>query len=298
MADVKIDDNAEQKQSKENIEMDEEEEYSGNSESSEEKNENSIEIQVEIKENDQNYKIEEEVEYEEEEENINLNIEASVRKGFIRKVYGIISIQLIITFSFVLLFQLPTIKNIILNNIIVSARILLFSSILFFFLFLILVCFRNLSRAVPYNYIFLLGITLCEALSCSIISSCYSFKIVAISLFLTIVTTLVITFYACNTKTDFSYLKMALLIIFSQLFTVGFISVLFHIKLLYSFYTFLSAITVGIYLVFDTQLIVGKLGYAYSVDDYIFASLEIYMDIIRLFLLILRIVAKASSRKH
>ena len=42
----------------------------------------------------------------------------------------------------------------------------------------------------------------------------------------------------------------------------------------------------------------GKFGYAYSVDDYIFATLEIYMDIIRLFLLILRIVAQASSKKH
>ena len=214
------------------------EEYSSNSESSEEKNDDSIEVQVEIKENEQQYKIEKEEEIEEEEDNLGKNIEASVRKGFIRKVYGIISIQLIITFSFVLLFQIPTIKNIILNNIHLSARILLFSSILFFFLFIILVGFRNLSKTVPYNYIFLLGITLCEALSCSIISSCYSFKIVAISLFLTIVTTLIITLYACTTKNDFSYLRLTLLIIFSQLFAVGFISVLLHMKLLYTFILF------------------------------------------------------------
>ena len=79
---------------------------------------------------------------------------------------------------------------------------------------------------------------------------------------------------------------------------VGLISVLFRIKIIYMFYTFLSTIMVGIYLVYDTQLIMGKFGYAYSVDDYIFATLEIYIDIIRLFLLILRIVAQASSKKH
>ena len=278
-----------------------EEDNSGsNSESSEEKNEDSFEIQVEIKENEQKYKIEEEENDDEEggEENLEIKIEASVRNGFIRKVYGILSIQLIITFSFVLLFQIPSIKNAVLNNIHLTGNILLISSILFFFLFLTLACCRTLSKTVPYNYIILLGITLCEALSCSIVSACYSFEVVAISLFLTIVTTLTITFYACTTKTDFSYLRLVLLITFSQLFMVGFISIILRLKFFYAIYTFLSTIMVGIYLVYDTQLIMGKLGYAYSIDEYIFASLEIYIDIIRLFLLILRIVAEASSKKH
>ena len=283
-----------------NLEQDEE--SSAHSESSEEKNEGPLEIQVEIKENELKYKMDEEKEenYEEneEEENTEINIEASVRNGFIRKVYGILSIQLIITFSFVLLFQLPSIKKLILSNIHLSGNILLISSILFFFLFLTLACCRTLSKTVPYNYIVLLGITLCEALSCSIVSACYSFEVVAISLFLTIVTTLTITFYACITKTDFSYLRLVLLIIFSQLFMVGLISVILRLKFFYAFYTFLSTIIIGIYLVYDTQLIIGKLGYAYSIDEYIFASLEIYIDIIRLFLLILRIVAEASSRRH
>ena len=283
-----------------NLEQDEE--SSAHSESSEGQNEDILEIQVEIKENEQKYKMEEEKEEndeeDEEEENTEINIETSVRNGFIRKVYGILSIQLIITFSFVLLFQLPSNKNFILSNIQLSGNILLISSILFFFLFLTLACCRTLSKTVPYNYIVLLGITLCEALSCSIVSACYSFEVVAISLFLTIVTTLTITFYACTTKTDFSYLRLVLLIIFSQLFMVGLISVILRLKFFYAFYTFLSTIMIGIYLVYDTQLIIGKLGYAYSIDEYIFASLEIYIDIIRLFLLILRIVAEASSRRH
>ena len=270
------------------------------SENSHESNDDSsFQPAAEIKsyENEKNYHIEEEKEYENE-QNLQLKIEASVRNGFIRKVYGILSIQLIITFSFVLLFQLPSIKKLILSNIQLAGNILLFSSISFLFLFLILACSRNLSKTFPYNYIFLLAITLCEALSCGIISSCYSFEIVSISLILTIVSTLTITFYACTTKSDFSYLRVILLIIFSQLFMVGFISILFRIQILYTFYTFLSTIMVGIYLVYDTQLIMGKFGYAYSVDDYIFATLEIYMDIIRLFLLILRFVAQVSSKKN
>ena len=282
-----------------NIEEAEEEENSNQSDSSDERNEDIHEIQVIIKQNADQYKFEEEGNFEEENDNnIQSKVESAVRIGFIKKVYGILSIQLLITFSCVLIFQLPVIKNVILNHIQASANILLLSSLLFFFLFLILACSRKLSKNVPYNYIFLLAITLCQALSCSIISSCFAFKIVAISLFLTIVTTLTITYYACTTKTDFNYFRLLLLVTLSQSFTIGFISILFRMKIVYIFYTFLSTITVGIYLVYDTQLIVGKLGFAYSIDDYIFAALEIYMDIIRLFLLILRIVAQASSRRH
>ena len=282
----------------ENPHEEEEEEYSSNSNSSEEKNEESYEIKVIIKENAEIFKIEEDNSDEDENTDIQNSIEYSVRIGFIKKVYGILSIQLIITFSFVLLFQIPKIKNLVLNSLQISANILILSSILFFFLFLILACCRTLSKTVPYNYMFLFAITLCQAVSCSIVSSCYSFQVVAISLFLTIITTVSITLYSCTTKTDFCYLKLLLLVTFAQLFTVGFISVLFRMKIIYMIYTFLSTITVGIYLVYDTQLIVGKLGFAYSIDDYIFATLEIYMDIIRLFFLILRIVAQISYKKH
>ena len=225
------------------------------------------------------------------------SIQASVRAGFVRKVYGILSIQLMITFGAVLLCQLKPIKQAIFSHPALSGNLVIFASLSFLVLFLCLACCRDLSKKVPYNYIFLLAITLCEAISCSIAASIYSFQIVALSLLLTIVTTLAITFYACTTKTDFSLCRMGLYVLFSQMFVIGLIAVLFRIKALYTFYTFGMTFMVGIYLVYDTQLILGKLGMGYSVDDYIFATLEIYMDIIRLCLLILRILAN-SSRKN
>ena len=220
------------------------------------------------------------------------SIQIQIRAGFIRKVYGILSIQLIITFGCVFLFQLETLKLFIMQHQQFAANILMFCSFTFLVLFLILVCNRNLARTVPCNYIYLFAITICESLACSIISSLYSFQIVATALALTIVSTLVITFYACTTKTNFSYYRMGMFILFSQIFMIGLIAALFRLDGLYTFYTFLMTIMVGFYLVYDTQLIMGKFGVAYSVDDYIFATLEIYMDIIRLFLLILRILGR------
>ena len=224
------------------------------------------------------------------------SIQMSVRAGFIRKVYGILSIQLLITFGSVMLCQLKPIKSLIYNNQVLAGNLLIFSSILFIILFLSLACCRGLSRKVPYNYLFLFAITICEAISCSITSSIYSFQIVASALLLTIVSTLAITFYAFITKNNFNVCRIGLYVIFSQMFAIGIIAVLFRIKALYVFYTFCMTIIIGIYLVYDTQLIIGKLGVGYSIDDYIFATLEIYMDIIRLFLLILKLIGNNSRR--
>ena len=223
-------------------------------------------------------------------------IQMAVRAGFIRKVYGILSIQLLITFGAVFFCQIKPIKSLIFKNQALSGNLVVFSSLLFLVLFLCLACCRGLSRKVPYNYWFWLGITIWEASACAIASSIYSFQIVALALLLTIVATLAITFYACTTKNDFSTCRVGLYVIFSQMFTIGIIAVLFRIRALYAFYTFGMTGVIGIYLVYDTQLILGKLGVGYSVDDYIFATLEIYMDIIRLFLLILRILGNSSRR--
>jgi FtsH-binding integral membrane protein len=267
------------------------EENIGSQENSHDSGNESNELPVEIKAQEQNYHIDEsEGEISEE------AIQMQVRAGFIRKVYGILSIQLIITFGAVFLFQIPFFKSFVILHQSLAGNMLILTSLAFMTLFLILVCNKNIAKQVPCNYIYLFAITLCESVACGIISSLYSFQIVATALALTIITTLAITFYACTTKTNFSYCRMGMYIAFSQLFFVGLIAVLFRIEALYTLYTFLMTIMVGMYLVYDTQLIMGKFGVAYSVDDYIFATLEIYMDIIRLFLLILRIVAKAQRR--
>ena len=59
---------------------------------------------------------------------------------------------------------------------------------------------------------------------------------------------------------------------------------------------------ISIYLIFDTQLVVGKLGIAYSIDDYIFASLNLYLDILNIFLYVLTLLSnkqfKCSKSKN
>lgn len=53
------------------------------------------------------------------------------------------------------------------------------------------------------------------------------------------------------------------------------------------------------YLVFDTQLLVGG-GHRFSItpEEYIFAALTLYMDIVLLFLYILEIVGRATGSRN
>ena len=56
-------------------------------------------------------------------------------------------------------------------------------------------------------------------------------------------------------------------------------------------YASLGALIFCLYLVFDTQMMLGgKHKYAISPEEYIFAALNLYLDIINLFLYILMLV--------
>jgi FtsH-binding integral membrane protein len=63
---------------------------------------------------------------------------------------------------------------------------------------------------------------------------------------------------------------------------------------LYTLYCVFGIILFSLYLVFDTQLILGRFGKEYSIDDYILAALNIYIDIVQLFLFILSLLRRTN----
>ena len=61
-------------------------------------------------------------------------------------------------------------------------------------------------------------------------------------------------------------------------------------------YASLGALVFMMYIVYDTQLMMGgKHKYSLSPEEYIFASLSLYLDIINLFMYILMIIGAARS---
>lgn len=223
-------------------------------------------------------------------------VKAQIRNGFIRKVYGIVTFQLIFTFFFILISHTKPIKNFIAQNQALWTLLFSFSIICFIVSSCVLVCKRGLARRVPHNYIILFFITLSESIVCATASLQYSFEIVVASIILTIAATLGIIIYTLRTKRDLSSFGMALTAFVAQLFFFGFINLFIRSRFLDMLYCLAATALIGMYLVYDVQLISGKFGKEYSIDDYIFAAMELYIDIIRLFMQILRILGKLQKR--
>ena len=154
-----------------------------------------------------------------------------------------------------------------------------------------LICFRDLARRVPTNYGLLALFTFCQAFYFSFVTTFFPPENVLAAAGMTAGMTAGITLYAFNTKTDFTIMR--------SLFLTLSLGLLFLI-LMSAFMSFaewwhpvLSCILVvfyGLYLIYDTQLIAGGHQYSLSYDEYIVGAMLIYVDIMYLFIEILRVL--------
>eukprot|EP00928_Gymnodinium_smaydae_P083015 TRINITY_DN66292_c0_g1_i1.p1 TRINITY_DN66292_c0_g1~~TRINITY_DN66292_c0_g1_i1.p1 ORF type:complete len:266 (+),score=33.11 TRINITY_DN66292_c0_g1_i1:67-798(+) len=218
-----------------------------------------------------------------------------VRLGFIRKVYGILSVQLLLTTSI----AAPICA---MGNDWVQANqwMLIVSSVLLLGTMCSMCCCGRQLRQYPTNYIFLFVLTVAMAVLVGFTSALYTWQSVVLSAGITVGIFLMMTVYAWNTTTDFTgmgpYLAGALftMLMFGFVLSImGFCGV--RIDWLVMLYDILGVLLFTFYIVFDTQRILGEYGghqYMMSVDDYVFASLQLYLDIVNLFLHILQIFGK------
>ena len=81
-----------------------------------------------------------------------------------------------------------------------------------------------------------------------------------------------------------------LFMLFAILICASLLSIFFRSKILEIAISGFTIFVFGFYLIYDTQLIVGDKDRGLSVDDYIIGALSLYIDIIRIFLEILKIL--------
>jgi FtsH-binding integral membrane protein len=142
-------------------------------------------------------------------------------------------------------------------------------------------------KSYPTNLIFLGIFTGLEAYTVSVITSFYESRIVLTALIFTLAIFAALTVFACQSKYDFTswvpYLFGGLwvLIIF------GFMSAFFPYSSKVDLgYGIVSALIFSAYILVDTQLVMRH----YHVEEEIAAAISLYLDIINLFLSILRIL--------
>ena len=142
-------------------------------------------------------------------------------------------------------------------------------------------------KSYPTNLIFLAGFTGLEAYAISVIVSFYQSRIVLQAVLLTAGIFVALTLFACQTKYDFTSWMPYLFGGLWALILFGFMAAFFPynstVELAYSG---IAALIFSGYILVDTQLIMRH----YHVEEEIAAAISLYLDIINLFLAILRIL--------
>ncbi|KAK1242759.1 hypothetical protein MKX08_005571 [Trichoderma sp. CBMAI-0020] len=209
-----------------------------------------------------------------------------IRNQFVRKVYSILTVQLIATAALgSVSFFSDAYKNWIQSH-----PGLVWASLFGAMIFMGLTYWKR--KSYPTNLLFLSLFTLTEAYSISVIVSFYNTRIVLSATIITAGIFVFLTAFASQSKYDFTswmpYLFGALwgLVIF------GFMAMFFP----YSstgelIYGGLAALIFSGYILVDTQMIMRH----HHVEEEIAAAISLYLDIINLFLAILRILNSQSN---
>lgn len=228
-------------------------------------------------------------EYTDETKKLDATSDINTRHAFIKKVYTILFVQLLVTFGIVALFSLnESVKDYVQNK----PDILWSAIIISLVLICALVCCRSVAKTYPINYFVLGCFTICEGYLLGTLSSYYDTMVVFYAIILTIAVTFGLTIFACQTKYDFTgmggYLVGALIVLILSSILLSFLCMdtCYMINMVYSA---AGALIFSMFIVYDTQLIVGgkHLKYQFSEEDYVIGALSLYLDVIYLFMYIL-----------
>ncbi|KAK6644491.1 hypothetical protein RUM43_000758 [Polyplax serrata] len=177
--------------------------------------------------------------------------EKSIRHAFIRKVYGILMCQLVVSLGFIALFlfhkdtQIYVAKNQWLWGAAFAVMVITLFSI---------ACCGDVRRKAPMNFIFLGFFTVSQGFLLGVAASTFHSNEVFLAVAITAVMKIVTLIYSC-----------------------------------------LGALLFSLYLIFDTQMMMGgNHKYSISPEEYVFAALTLYLDIVNIFMSILTIIG--SSR--
>lgn len=117
-------------------------------------------------------------------DNMNAFGTKAIRMGFIRKVYSILSVQLIITFGFVLLFTVSEGSKAFATR---SSGLMIVAFVLSIGSLLTLACCGSIRRKFPHNYICLGIFTLAQSFTLGVVSAFYKTESVLIAVAMTAV---------------------------------------------------------------------------------------------------------------
>ncbi|KAH0510652.1 Protein lifeguard 2 [Microtus ochrogaster] len=243
-----------------------------------------------------------------------------VRRLFIRKVYTILLVQLLVTLAVVALF---TFCDVVKDYVQANPGWYWASYAVFFATYLTLACCSGPRRHFPWNLI-LLGIFVSDwgelgtdaewgqrkdkgsmgvegqriligdiNMRFLVEQSYYNTTSVLLCLGITALVCLSVTIFSFQTKFDFTSCQGVLFVLLMTLFFSGLLLAILlpfqYVPWLHAVYAVLGAGVFTLFLAFDTQLLMGNRRHSLSPEEYIFGALNIYLDIIYIFTFFLQL---------
>ncbi|XP_074653261.1 protein lifeguard 3-like [Tubulanus polymorphus] len=221
----------------------------------------------------------------------------AIRRAFIRKVYLILTAQLSVTVAFIALFLfVQPLKDWVRRN----SWFYYLSYATFLVTYITLICCPSVRRKTPGNFICLAVFTFAFSYMTATITSFYDTEIVLIAAGITCLVCLSITLFAVQTKFDFTMCAGLLFACSMVLFFFGIACFIVYMTVGYSHilncvYAGLAAMLFCLFLAFDTQMVIGGKKYQLSEEEYIFGALQLYLDIVYIFLMLLSLVGAGKN---
>lgn len=252
----------------------------------------------------------------------NPNLPADIRVGFVKKVYGLLTTMLLISFGLAspfVFFRDDSIDFVHKNWWIlgIAAGIMVIQYIFNLVMVLEMCCGGgHLQRAylkmfvtVPLNYLYLFTFSVAFGVLLGIVCAQYSQQSVCFVFALTAGIFVSLTFYAACTKHDFTGWGCYICSFISGIVLFGVLTTLLvpigWAQPIQSFIAAMMAIFFSWAIIHETQLIFGtaRWGFNHSaaakieftIDMYAFAAFQLYLDFIGLFLQLLRLLGQRRS---
>ncbi|MED6244078.1 hypothetical protein ATANTOWER_013563 [Ataeniobius toweri] len=219
-----------------------------------------------------------------------------IRRTFIRKVYAILMLQLFVTVGIVCLFTFCAPVRFYIQT---NPSLYMASYIMFFATYIALSCCGDLRRQFPWNIILLVLFTLSMAFMMGFVSSFYNTKSVMLCLGITALVCLSVTLFSFQSKIDVTSCQGVLFSLCIAMLlcaiTISIVVPFGYVPWLHAIYAVIGAILFTLFLAFDTQLLLGNKRYSISPEEYVFATLSLYLDIIYLFSFLLQLMGNGHD---
>ncbi|CDQ82157.1 unnamed protein product [Oncorhynchus mykiss] len=216
----------------------------------------------------------------------------SIRQAFIRKVFLVLTVQLMVTFSFVAVFTFVDDAKLFVRR---NPWTYYVSYAIFFVSLITLSCCGEFRRKHPWNLVALSILTLSLSYMVGMIASFYDTETVIMAVGITAVVCFTVVLFSLQSKYDFTSCRGVLFVCLIVLLLFSILCIFIRHRILHIVYASLGALLFTCFLAVDTQLLLGNKKLALSPEEYIFAALNLYTDIINIFLYILAIVGRSRE---